>query len=71
MNLTQSTAGSNTSDNTAVVEQRISPNFAQLVQTSTGKHLLLTSNPNAPGNIPVSDGKGKLTDDYVISLKFI
>ncbi|XP_060528585.1 helicase domino isoform X2 [Cylas formicarius] len=33
---------------------KISANFAQLVQTSTGKHLLLTSNPNITGNIPIS-----------------
>lgn len=30
---------------------KISASFAQLVQTSTGKHILLTSNPNIPGNI--------------------
>ncbi|XP_076250256.1 domino helicase [Rhynchophorus ferrugineus] len=33
---------------------KLSANFAQLVQTPTGKHLLLTSNPNITGNIPVT-----------------
>lgn len=37
---------------------KISASFAQLVQTSTGKHLLLTSNPNISGNIPVSTSAG-------------
>ncbi|XP_049823552.1 helicase domino isoform X3 [Aethina tumida] len=38
-------------------------NFAQIVQTSTGKHLLLTANPNLTGNIPVTTTQGgqKLT----------
>ncbi|KAJ8964537.1 hypothetical protein NQ314_004832 [Rhamnusium bicolor] len=43
---------------------KISASFAQLVQTSTGKHLLLTSNPNITGNIPVTTttpGGQKLT----------
>ncbi|KAJ8955137.1 hypothetical protein NQ318_009030 [Aromia moschata] len=43
---------------------KISASFAQLVQTSTGKHLLLTSNPNITGNIPVTSttpGGQKLT----------
>lgn len=31
-----------------------SASFAQLVQTSTGKHLLLTPNPSISGNIPVT-----------------
>lgn len=33
---------------------KLSASFAQLVQTPTGKHLLLTSNPNITGNIPVT-----------------
>ncbi|KAJ3642802.1 hypothetical protein Zmor_025555 [Zophobas morio] len=43
---------------------KISASFAQLVQTSTGKHLLLTPNPSISGNIPVSTttaGGQKLT----------
>ncbi|CAG9863848.1 unnamed protein product [Phyllotreta striolata] len=43
---------------------KISASFAQLVQTSTGKHLLLTSNPNISANIPVTSttpGGQKLT----------
>ncbi|KAJ8986038.1 hypothetical protein NQ317_013923 [Molorchus minor] len=42
---------------------KISASFAQLVETSTGKHLLLTSNPNITGNIPVTatSGTQKLT----------
>ncbi|KAK9881705.1 hypothetical protein WA026_017223 [Henosepilachna vigintioctopunctata] len=35
-------------------DNKLSPSFAQLVQTSTGKHLLLTSTPNIAGNIPGS-----------------
>ncbi|XP_056644553.1 helicase domino isoform X1 [Diorhabda sublineata] len=44
-------------------QDKISASFAQLVQTSTGKHLLLTSNPNITGNIPVTSTPGgqKLT----------
>lgn len=38
---------------------KISASFAQLVQTSTGKHLLLTPNPGISGNIPVSTTPGK------------
>lgn len=33
---------------------KVPTSFAQLVQTSTGKHLLLTSNPNITGSVPVS-----------------
>ncbi|ERL92757.1 hypothetical protein D910_10066, partial [Dendroctonus ponderosae] len=33
---------------------KVPTSFAQLVQTSTGKHLLLTSNPNRTGSVPVS-----------------
>ncbi|XP_074029357.1 domino helicase isoform X2 [Leptinotarsa decemlineata] len=41
---------------------KISAGFAQLVQTSTGKHLLLRTNPNITANIPVTSAGGqKLT----------
>ncbi|XP_019771668.2 helicase domino isoform X2 [Dendroctonus ponderosae] len=43
---------------------KVPTSFAQLVQTSTGKHLLLTSNPNRTGSVPVSQataGGQKLT----------
>ncbi|XP_066144904.1 helicase domino isoform X1 [Euwallacea fornicatus] len=43
---------------------KVPSSFAQLVQTSTGKHLLLTSNANLTGSVPVtqtSAGGQKLT----------
>ncbi|KAG5882001.1 hypothetical protein JTB14_028601 [Gonioctena quinquepunctata] len=42
---------------------KISAGFAQLVQTSTGKHLLLRANPSITANIPVTTTQGgqKLT----------
>ncbi|KAL3268597.1 hypothetical protein HHI36_007704 [Cryptolaemus montrouzieri] len=49
-NLTNAASLLKTSDN------KISASFAQLVQTSTGKHLLLTSSPNITANIPGSTG---------------
>lgn len=47
---------------------KISASFAQLVQTSTGKHLLLTPNPNITGNIPVSTTTpGKYFKQFTLS----
>lgn len=58
MNISQTSSGQITSENIATAD-RIATNFAQLVQTSTGKHLLLTSTPSAAGNIPVTDSQGR------------
>lgn len=65
MNISQAPTGQLSSDNMATAD-RIATNFAQLVQTSTGKHLLLTSNPGtASGNIPVTDSQGKIIYFYI------
>ncbi|KAG5879904.1 hypothetical protein JTB14_018447 [Gonioctena quinquepunctata] len=40
---------------------KISAGFAQLVQTSTGKHLLLRANPSITANIPVTTTQGIVT----------
>lgn len=58
MNISQTSSGQISSDSIATSD-RIATNFAQLVQTSTGKHLLLTSSPGAAGNIPVTDSPGE------------
>ncbi|CAH0554969.1 unnamed protein product [Brassicogethes aeneus] len=65
VSIAQPASGSQTMPTASLLKtsDKISASFAQLVQTSTGKHLLLTSNPNIAANIPVATTQGgqKLT----------
>lgn len=71
VNISQATSSSGgVTSVTSVLKpaDKISASFAQLVQTSTGKHLLLTSNPNITGNIPVTTttpGKKKTLSKHI------
>lgn len=50
-------------------DNKISASFAQLVQTSTGKHLLLTSTPNITGS--TSGAGNDYFSEYTINAKNI